>query len=321
METQDAVIGSLARLRPATPRACDLASRRFLLTIAFTTVLFAGCLESREGQLVADPGTLRIEVETTTDTLVRTVCYSATVTVESGASPSIHGAPGRLFDTVAEAEQAGAICGERLDPDTDFTHVGTLTVPCEAGDGTVVVSPAGAFDADGFRLGEEDVRPESYLGGNLPFVCVAATETVVSFDFILWLRSRQGFVDIGVNGAPPDGASAVCYAVRVSNGDGLVVWADPAICSNDYGDDEGGSITYVGFCDSRAPDNTLTLWVTSALGPDGNTLADPKGPCTDGAREGDPLTWTGGCAREVTCVENYDVPVLFDLPNLSGQTP
>ncbi len=294
---------------------------RLALALPLIVGFVSGCLESREGQLVADPGTLRIAIATTTAPLVRTVCYSVTVTTENGATPSIHGAPTRLFDTVAEAEQAGAICGRRLDPVNDLTLRGTLTIPCEAGDGTVAVDPSGAFDEDGLLLGDEDVLPESYLGDSLPFTCVAETETLVSFDLTLWVQARQGFFDIAVNGAPPDGASAVCYAVRVSNGDGVVVWADPGICSNEYGDGRGGGITYIGQCDDRAPEHVVTLWTTSVLDGDGNVLSDPPGPCTEGNREGDPLTWTGGCAREVTCIENTDVAVPFDLPTLTDRNP
>ncbi len=294
---------------------------RLLFTLPLP-LLFVGCLESREGQRVPEPATLRIDVETTTADIVRTICFSVVVSPdEPAAAPSIHGDPSRLFDTVAEAEQAGAICGERLDPDTDLTLVASLTVPCEVGDGTVVVSPAGAFYEDGLRLDEADVQSDTYPRGSLSFTCAALTETPVSFDFLLMVQARQGFFDIGVNGAPPAGAETVCYAVRVLNGEGLVVWANPALCSNEYGDHDGGNVTYVGPCDSRAPEHVVTVWTTAAYGPDGELLPDAPGPCNDGRLEGDASTWTGGCATEATCLEYDDVSVDFDLPALSGRTP
>jgi len=295
----------------------------FIVATVATVAIVAsvgGCLDSHDGRFADDPGTLRVEVATATRAPVRTVCYSVTVAYDAGespSSPSVHGDPTRLFDTVAEAVQAGAICGQRPDPDSLTGLVASLTVPCEAGAGTVRVTIAGAFDEDGLALGEEDIRLDADLGGTLPFACVPSTETVVPFQLGVPVLDRLGFVEVVVHGAPPAGARAVCYAMRVMNGDGVVVWSKPEVCSDEYGDGEGGGIAYVGPCDAKAPANVVTLWSASAFGSDGAPLPDPSGPCADGHRVGEPTTWTGGCSEAVTCVQNADVTTSFDLPTLA----
>ncbi len=136
--------------------------------------------------------------------------------------------------------------------------------------------------------------------------------------------------------APLDlpGTSRVCYDLRVTNapeGGGDVVWSagepglngglgdDDALCSDRYGNGDGGEIAYVGACDASGQEdpetpegertNSVTLWL-DGLYDDGNTYLDPSAP---GVGWQNPCAAPTGCTLEVLCSENADAQVAFDL--------
>lgn len=95
------------------------------------------------------------------------------------------------------------------------------------------------------------------------------------------------------------GVTQAVYRVTVANEDGDVVWTRDDLTSTQYGDGRG-SLSYVGTCDASSAKNTVTL-VLSSLEADGSPLTQ-----ADYVNPG-PLT------REVTCLDNQDVAVTFDL--------
>lgn len=110
------------------------------------------------------------------------------------------------------------------------------------------------------------------------------------------------------------GVGRVCYDLAVENGDTETVWSkgdpgltsadgdDDTVCSDQYGNGAGGDVTYIGTCDASAPDHTVRLWVDTLESTGGAALTDWVDPCPD-----------TGCALEVTCVENADTLVEFDI--------
>jgi len=110
---------------------------------------------------------------------------------------------------------------------------------------------------------------------------------------------------VAVNVAPLslEGITDATYTFTVENGSGEVVWSRQ-VTSDGYGDG-AGSASYVGPCDAGAQLNRVELVVDS--------LSDATGPLTSGvdfmnpAPAGDPLE------REVTCLPNADVSVVFDI--------
>lgn len=285
---------------------------RLPLVLAPILVLTAGCLDARDGQRVADPTTLRVELAVSTRDLVRTLCYSVTLTPEAAEARTVSGDPARVFGTLAEAEAAGALCVRRVDPVSDVRLVGSLTVACEPGAASVRVHEAGAFDEDGVALDALDIALSPEWGASEEVACVDGEERRVGFELVKETKHQQGFVDIGVWWAPPAKVAEVCYAMRVTNGGGELVWSKRELCTAAYGGGVG-SFMFVGTCDSRAPTNIVTLWMSGVFDADGARLPDEARPCAQGVLDGDPTTWSGGCAREVTCMHNRDVPVEFDL--------
>ncbi|MFO0746902.1 MAG: hypothetical protein U1F43_14705 [Myxococcota bacterium] len=130
-------------------------------------------------------------------------------------------------------------------------------------------------------------------------------------------------VNIKVAALTLPGISYACYDVLVQNADSDTVWSagtvgesqadgdDTTLCSNQYGNLDGGAITYIGTCDADGADtdgdglseqtNTVTLWVDGLYGEDGNDLGQWRDPCPN------------GCALEVKCEENTDALVEFNL--------
>ena len=91
------------------------------------------------------------------------------------------------------------------------------------------------------------------------------------------------------------------YTLAVTNGPngtGETVWTK-ALSSNQYGDG-AGSLSYVGPCDAATGTNTVTLTLTALY--DTNGLV-PVGSYMNPT----PIS------RQMTCVENTDVPVQFDI--------
>lgn len=127
-------------------------------------------------------------------------------------------------------------------------------------------------------------------------------------------------LDLQIGALDLSGVGRVCYDVRVENGDGDLVWSrgtvgtranqgdSEAVCSDRYGNTDGGDITYVGPCDASAPQHTVRLWVDSIEDNNGVALTDWRDPCPAG-----PGDAPGGCPRVVTCAPNADTLVAFDL--------
>jgi hypothetical protein len=121
------------------------------------------------------------------------------------------------------------------------------------------------------------------------------------------------------------GIGDACYDLRVSGATGTV-WSEgnpsveksagdaETICASNYGNATGGDITFIGAC-SASPDddldpatagtqNRVTLWVDGLYAVAGGSytdLGDYQNPCTT------------GCNLDVTCKENEDTAVNFDL--------
>ncbi|MFO0746093.1 MAG: hypothetical protein U1F43_10515 [Myxococcota bacterium] len=146
---------------------------------------------------------------------------------------------------------------------------------------------------------------------------------------------------VAIHVAPLDlpGIGYACYDVRVSTGAGgsEVVWSEgdpdwtqtgadqgapapgtpgdgPAdtttICSSQYGNTDGGDITYIGTCDASVDSdgddtngvqNKVTVWVDGLYATGGAALGDWQDPCP------------GGCSIDVDCSENADSPADFSL--------
>ncbi len=122
-----------------------------------------------------------------------------------------------------------------------------------------------------------------------------------------------------------------CISFAVVDGDGsLVVGRGPAltpanlpavsgalppatgpVCASHLGEGHGGALSIVVPCASAAPEHTVHLWVDSVC--DGSGCA----PLPEGF---DPCRGPNGCALDVTCVEDDDTPVTFDLAFI-GERP
>jgi len=147
----------------------------------------------------------------------------------------------------------------------------------------------------------------------------------------------DGRVEVRVAPLHLPGVDKICFDLAVTNAidrGGDLVWqagtpglnggaGDPgALCSDRYGNAEGGDIAYVGPCDasgqvdSNDPAgerwNSVTLWIDGVYDERG-VYVEPAGqdgwqdPC---ARPGG---GAGGCTLNVLCAENADASVRFDL--------
>ena len=101
-----------------------------------------------------------------------------------------------------------------------------------------------------------------------------------------------------------DGVTNAAYTVTVTNGpdgSGEVVWQATALESDRFGDG-AGSLSYVGSCDaSNGGASSVTVELTA--------LYEGEGVPIDGGTYQNPTPIT----RNVTCVENQDVSVVFDM--------
>ncbi len=128
------------------------------------------------------------------------------------------------------------------------------------------------------------------------------------------------------------GLGDVCIDIEVRNGPGHtgdVVWSagtpglnggtpdDDALCSDQYGDPNGGGLAYVGPCDAsgnedadpeRERTNSVTLWF-DALYDTSGAYIDPAGP--QGWQN--PCATPNGCTIDVLCEANADARARFDL--------
>ena len=100
------------------------------------------------------------------------------------------------------------------------------------------------------------------------------------------------------------GITDATYRLTTRNGDDEIVWqAD--ITSTRYGDSRGAA-TYIGSCDASSNPNTVALELLALnVGDDRDEL--PAASFENPAPIGSPIVQT------VTCVENVDVPVTFNL--------
>lgn len=227
------------------------------------------------------------------------VCFAVQVRDEAGRVVFERGVPGAKPATLDEALAGGAVCGAE-DVQVDAR--------CELGPSEARAWLVG-FYAGGLRLEETYHDPCGDAGCAKTFECLEVDNPVVEFDMTLMRVSQQGFFDVSVLSADaPEGAQGICYALRVTNGEGVEVLSVRSLCSHDYGNGRGGDISYIVPCDAASPENEVTVWVHPL---DGATDAS-ESPCpapASGALE----TWTGGCSKTYTCVENQDVTVHFDF--------
>jgi hypothetical protein len=123
---------------------------------------------------------------------------------------------------------------------------------------------------------------------------------------------RTGGRGLDVRVAPlrlPD-IGDVVYGVTVRNGDGDIVWSRNNLSSTRFGDGRG-AISYIGPCDAQQNPHTVELQVLSVSTVDGTWLepgVDYQNPTLD--EDGNP--WPLGMDG-IICVENADVPVVFNL--------
>lgn len=227
------------------------------------------------------------------------VCFAVQVRDEAGRVVFERGVPGAKPATLDEALASGAVCG-MSDVQVDAR--------CELGPSEARAWIVG-FYTGGARLEETYQDPCGEAGCTKTFECLEVDSPVVEFDMTLMRVSQQGFFDVSVMGADaPEGAPGICYALRVTNGEKVEVLSMRSLCSYDYGNGRGGDISYIVPCDAASPENEVTVWVHPL---DGAT--DPyESPCPAPA-SGDLETWTGGCSKTYTCVENQDVTVHFDF--------
>lgn len=215
----------------------------------------------------------------------------------------------RAWATSAAAVEAGARCSTS-EHDAVFESECTPGVTYSLRFDWLAAYSGGALDVDVAPLGPSQ-------DADATVTCVAGqTVDVDPFELTLVRNARQGFVDIGVNGLAPAPLDDVCYAMRVTNGadEPGVVWAEQPICASKYGTPSNGTVSFVGTCDAKEPETEVTLWVT-----DIDSDAAIANPCPAPTGEGeDPATWSGGCKLVVTCEENVDVLLQF---NVSFQPP
>lgn len=93
------------------------------------------------------------------------------------------------------------------------------------------------------------------------------------------------------------------YHLAVRNGAGQLVWEKDHLRASSFGN-RAGALSYVGPCDASSNDNVVELWVNELYSAPGVPLAAGswRNPTTSG-----PLR------QVVTCVENRDAAVIFDL--------
>ena len=120
-----------------------------------------------------------------------------------------------------------------------------------------------------------------------------------------------------------EGVGDVVWDIEVDNGDDAVVW-QRRLTSAQYGDG-AGSASYVGPCDADplVADNTVKVWVVGVydgaiLGGDAGTFnygstADAGAVTGTAIAFQNPTTTTTPLTRGVTCAENTDVAVQFDV--------
>ncbi|PKN56759.1 MAG: hypothetical protein CVU56_14600 [Deltaproteobacteria bacterium HGW-Deltaproteobacteria-14] len=100
-----------------------------------------------------------------------------------------------------------------------------------------------------------------------------------------------------------EGVTDAVYAIRVTNapdGGGEVVWERTSLTSSQFGDG-AGALSYVGPCDADAGVNSVTLTLLTLYEGDGSVVSE------------DAYDNPGALTRDVECLEDGDVSVVFDL--------
>lgn len=113
----------------------------------------------------------------------------------------------------------------------------------------------------------------------------------------------NGRIAVSTSALTLPGVSDVCYTLEVRNGAGEVLWTQPDVCSSRYGNGGGGDIAYVGPCDASESQNQVSLTLTGMTDTNRAAITDFTNPCPTG----------DACKRTVTCVENADTAVDFNL--------
>lgn len=287
----------MARLRLDARRAPPASVRRLALGAALTTLGLGACAEP-------DPATtVRVHVERSPWT--PSFCANLETRDAAGQVVATLGTATDVLPDRAAMKAAGAFC---LD---DLGATPELELPCATGPSSVTLTVVGIFGDDGL-VDHDDYSSPCPPDGEpcvIEFACVARTATDVTFSPVFMKDPHEGFFDIDVRTPRlPD----VCYALRVTSGDGSLILAQRDLCSSAYGD-RHGSLSYVTTCDAAAPDNQLTLFMADVPSDAPDVPAGWVNPCPGTTESSDGAEWTGGCTRTVRCVEDADTVVSFDL--------
>jgi len=105
------------------------------------------------------------------------------------------------------------------------------------------------------------------------------------------------------------GITEATYTLTVKNGLGQVVWSEGPLASTRFGNGSG-ALTYIGPCDAQENPHSVELVL--------NSLTNSEGPMTSPEDYVNPTIDTLGVVhpiirQPITCVENSDVLVAFDL--------
>ncbi len=139
-------------------------------------------------------------------------------------------------------------------------------------------------------------------------------------------------VEIAVAPLTLPGIVDICYGLTVYNGDPATldnqddeddvdtVWSLANICSTQYGNSDGGDITYIGTCDAGVLTNNFvelvleTVEVTAPGGSLAGNILDDQDTEIDGKADfQNPCTSGEPCILDFPCVENADTLVAFNL--------
>lgn len=223
------------------------------------------------------------------------VCFAVAILDADGETVATRG--DRAAATREAAVASGAVCVEG--------ESAVTTLRCAPGKSTAVSWIIGVWN-DGSTVPSDDYQNSCGADGcTNAFDCVAGEEVDAGFDLTILRDAHQGFFNIAFS-APDPGVGGLCAAVRVVNSEGLVIWAEPDLCVDQFGDGRG-TFTYVGTCDADAPDHTITIVVQ----PPPNAVGWTN-PCPGDAAGTDARSWTGGCAKTAACIEDTDVVVDLD---------
>lgn len=206
-----------------------------------------------------------------------TACISTRLVADGGAGKVILDAP-----SFCTGDDPVALVVDCV-PDVSYQFESTLLSVTDAA-GLAVELEAGhacvTAPCIGFTLCAEDILTD-----------LDAIETGVRLD------NNDGYLDIAVNAELPSVPTNVCYQIEVSDRDGVIEWSEEA-CASEYGI-ANGSITYVGTCHSLATAHTVTITATETW--PGAPPAGWANPCA------------AGCSQVVTCVEDADLLVTFNV--------